>query len=202
MIKPVLLFEAILAIVLLFAVLNTLTAAAEEDASTVDPASAEQPTELSTDETAFVENPSPEQIPDDATLRKMKVRELKAILAKKGPNAECLACTSKQEYIDRIHETSDWPDAPPEDMDADDEDPPSPEELAAMFNKGRDSEEMARLRKNLEEAGIDPSNLFSTGDNFDADAFAKKFASWEEKRGASAGADDSPSSADDLKTEL
>lgn len=199
MIKPALLFEAILAIALLCAVLSTLTTAAEEDAHTVDPINAEQSSESGSGETASVENPSSEPIPDNATLRKMKVRELKAILARKGPDAECLACTSKQEYIDRIHETSVWPDVQPE--EADDDDTPSPEELAAMFKKGRDSEEMARLMKNLEEAGVDPSNLFSTDGNFDADAFAKKFASWEKKRGTSAGAD-VPPSGNDAKTEL
>lgn len=133
----------------------------------------------------------------------MKVRQLKALLAKKGPDAECVACTSKQEFVDRIRETADWPDVKQTDDDErNGTDDPKLEELAALFNKNKDPEEVEKIKKNLEAAGIDASNIFSTGGDFNADAFAKQFASWKSKRDPQAGADVPPSAKDEAHVEL
>ena len=43
------------------------------------------------------ESATPAPLPDDATLRKMKVKELKGLLARKGADAACVACTSRGE---------------------------------------------------------------------------------------------------------
>lgn len=111
------------------------------------------------------------EIPDDVTLLKMKVRELKEFLARKGSEADCVACTSKREYIDRIHETADWPDATPSPSSAD---PPlSDEEVQKLFAKTKDPEYMRELREKLKAAGIN-ADTFS-GQNIDADELAKKF---------------------------
>lgn len=130
-------------------------------------------------------DPVVEELPDDATLRKMKVRELKAILEKKGPEAMCLACTSKQEYIDRIRETADWPTVEKKES-ASDEDTLSMDQLRDLFNKGRDEEHIKDLKKRLRDAGIDTSNIF-TGADFDSEAFANQFKNWERAEDRKAG---------------
>lgn len=146
-----------------------------------------------------------EQLPDDATLLKMKVRELKAILERKGPDAQCLACTSKKEYVDRIHETADWPYMEKKDENLKDEIPkdgPSMEELKTMFNRP-DNEEMQNLMKKLKDAGIDASNVFS-GSDFDSDKFEEKIKNWKQQEPApeaGAGAADS-TAKDDSHVEL
>lgn len=112
------------------------------------------------------------EIPDDAALMKMKVRQLKEILGRKGPDADCLACTSKREYVDRIRETESWPDVTPTPP------PPPPEmskeEMDEFLKKTKDPEYMADLRKKLEEAGIDTKNIFM-GNDLDPEKL-KKFA--------------------------
>lgn len=118
-----------------------------------------------------------EGLPDDATLRKMKVKELKKLLAKKGPEAECVACTTKDEYVERIRETENWEDHVEEekDMKLGNDDAPSMEELQKMFGKGKESEEMIKLKESLKKAGIDPKNILNTAGDFDVEAFAKQF---------------------------
>lgn len=133
----------------------------------------------------------------------MKVRQLKALLEKKGPDAECVACTSKQEFVDRIRETANWPDVKQTDAEEGDRaDDLKLEELAALFNKDKSPEEVEKLKRNLEAAGIDTSNIFSTGGDFDADAFVKQFASRKNKHDSQAGADVPSSAKDDAHVEL
>lgn len=132
----------------------------------------------------------------------MKVRQLKALLAKKGSDAECLACTSKQEFVDRIRETADWPDVEQNNHQKPGENDPTLDELAALFNKDRSPEEVDKIKRNLEAAGIDASNIFSTGGNFDAEAFTKQFEAWQKNRDAAAAADAPASGNDDSHVEL
>lgn len=123
--------------------------------------------------------PAAEPLPDDATLLHMKVKELKELLARKGAVAECVACTSKREYVDRIHETADWPDVTPEPT----ADTPSEEELKNMFNKQGDIED---LKRKLKEAGIDTANIFKAGD-LNADELEKRFKKVDLEGGAQGG---------------
>lgn len=153
-------FLALLSVLLFIAA--TLCHASEE--AGVD-AEAGSTADSAGDESAF-------EIPDDAALLKMKVRQLKEILGRKGPDADCLACTSKREYVDRIRETESWPDVTPTPP------PPPPEmskeEMDEFLRKSEDPEYMADLRKKLEEAGIDTKNIFM-GNDFDPEKL-KKFA--------------------------
>lgn len=102
-------------------------------------------------------------LPDEAALLKMRVKDLKAFLQKKGADAACVACTSKQEYVSRIHETADWPDvtSSPEATAMGDE--PTMEDLQRMFSESQNDERIAGLKKQLEEAGIDTSKIFTAG---------------------------------------
>lgn len=100
-----------------------------------------------------------EAIPDEATLLTMKVKQLKELLEKKGPDAACLACTSKQEYVDRIRQTADWPTlaaaTPTAEMD------PSMEDLRNMFQGNNDDEQMKNLRDKLRDSGVNVDNIFT-----------------------------------------
>lgn len=137
------------------------------------------------------------ELPDDATLLKMKVRELKAILTKKGPDAACLACTSKAEFVERIRETADWPVVEEKKEEpAMGDDAPSMEELRAMFSKGRDDEQMKELKKNLEAAGIDTTNIFATGGGLNSEKFAEQFKEWDVKRAPDAQAKEEAAKVD------
>lgn len=140
------------------------------------------------------------EIPDYATLLKMKVRELKDILARKGSEADCVACTSKREYIDRIHETAGWPDATP--SPSSEEAPPlSDEEIQKLFAKTKDPEYMREMREKLKAAGINVDNLYS-GQNINTDEFGKKFRTINlENGGADQEQKDSDSSTTSSKTE-
>lgn len=104
---------------------------------------------------------------DDAALLKLKVRELKAMLAKKGPDAECVACTSKKEYVERIRETAEWPDAAvPEDLS----------DLDLGKIDGNREEEIEKLRQKLKDSGINAQMFMKGADGkFDEEAFAKQF---------------------------
>lgn len=137
----------ILSIAIAFAALIN-TVSAEESGTTTETV------KESTKDTTNVSDSEP--IPEDAKLLKMKVRELKAFLEKKGPEAECKACTSKREYVDRIRETADWPN-----VSKSDDDLPL-DEIQKLFAKGQNNEEMQKLRMELEKAGIDASNFIST----------------------------------------
>lgn len=139
----------LLSIVIAFSALINTVSAEEAATDTI-----KEPTK----DTTNISDPEP--IPDDAKLLKMKVRELKAFLEKKGADAECKACTSKREYVDRIRETADWPNVLKEEPKKDDELPL--DEIQKLFAKGQSSEEMEKLRKELEKAGIDASNFIST----------------------------------------
>lgn len=103
------------------------------------------------------------EMPDDLSLLKMKVRQLKDILRRKGDDADCVACTSKQEYVDRIHETASWPDVTPSPSaspELTEEDLKTREELEKLFSKKKDPAYMEEMKKKLEAAGIDPSQVF------------------------------------------
>lgn len=138
---------------------------------------------------------------DDTTLLKMKVRELKGFLDRKGADAACMACTSKREYVDRIRETMTWPDVTPEpepEKAMSDDDTPSMEELQKMFQKKEDTPEMIKLKEQLKAAGIDASVLSKGdfGNNFknvyDADnAKGNGDAATDDKGDEAASGDDS-----------
>lgn len=112
------------------------------------------------------------ELPDDAVLLKMKVRELKDILDRKGSDAECLACTSKREYVDRIRETASWPDVTPS-PSVEEAPPLSDDEIKKLFDKTKDPKYMADLKEKLRAAGINTDNLF-TGKDFNSKDFANK----------------------------
>lgn len=115
----------------------------------------------------------------------MKVKDLKAYIKKKG--TDCLACSSKQDLIDRAMEVKDWPDTPAEAP----KDEPSESELKDILDKmGSDKERMAKLRESLEKAGIDMSKL-SDSKIFSAEELAKVF------KKPPAGADEEEGAADD-----
>lgn len=187
-----------LSVVVAFAAVLAVVSAEEaaqpatDTTSAADAAGAAEPAFEKADKAADADPakvPEPVELPDDATLLKMKVRELKAILEKKGPDAACLACTSKKEYVDRIRETADWAAVEVKKEDAaGTEDAPSMEELKEMFTKGRDSEQMKKLKENLKAAGIDTSNIFSA-DGFDSERFAEQFKDWNVKPNADAEAE-------------
>lgn len=149
-------------------------------------------------EAKLEEEPEVVELPDEATLLKMKVRELKAILAKKGPDAACLACTSKAEFVERIRDTADWPVVAEkkEENQGEGDDAPSMEELRAMFSKGRDDEQMKELKKNLKAAGIDTSNIFATGGGLDSEKFAEQFKKWDLQRAPDAQAKEEAAKVD------
>lgn len=137
----------VLALVIAISITSLIAVVSAKEDSSASPAA----------ESPVADQKVPEPIPDNATLRKMKVKQLKQFLDRKGPKAACLACTSKGEYIDRIRETADWPDVTPEPTD----DEPTLEELQKMFSQGQDSEEIRKIKENLKAAGIDASNIFS-----------------------------------------
>lgn len=158
-------FALLLSIIIAFATLLTTVTAEESDQSG---------------------STTTEQQLDVEALLKMRVRELKAMLEKKG--AECVACTSKEEYVQRIQETLSWPDVTP----AATEEEPSIEELRGMFNGSANDDRVKQLKESLEKAGIDTSKLFMSAGGkggFDAEAFAKQFkhldANVSEPKGAS-----------------
>lgn len=115
-------------------------------------------------------------LPDDGTLLRMRVRELKAILEKKGPDAQCQACTTKQEYVDRIHETYSWPDATPSASPEVPPDAPSMEELQKMFaEQNKDSEDIRKLREELKKSGINADIVGNGMGKFNAEDLAKAY---------------------------
>lgn len=123
------------------------------------------------------------ELPDDAALLKMKVKELKQILSRKGSSADCLACTSKQEYVDRIHETLEWPDVTPSptpDTTFNMDDEKNKEELEKLFSKNKDPKYMAELKEKLKAAGIDTKNIFM-GDEINPDIIKTYKKSQEEE---------------------
>lgn len=103
--------------------------------------------------------------PDDATLLKMRVRELKEILARKGAEAECKACTTKQEFVDRIRETLGWADVTATPSPSAEESVPSMEELRKMFAQNEDNEYMKKLKEQLKQAGIN-ADVVGSGNKF------------------------------------
>lgn len=123
--------------------------------------------------------PAEAPVPAQAELRKMKVRELKAILDKKGPDAACIACTSKGEYIERIQETKSWPDVQPS---PDVADGPSVDDLHSD-DPAIDPERLARLKEMLKASGIDTSKLFSNTDgSFNDKELERQFKQFEAMR--------------------
>lgn len=126
-------------------------------------------------------------VPSDTLLLKMKVRELKALLAKKGPEAACVACTSKGEYVDRVRETAEWADVIIEAAQKDDS--PSVEELAKMFSGQQDSAEMEKIKADLKAAGVDTSNMFSAG-QLNKDSLEAEMKKWDAVNKAKGKGDD------------
>lgn len=104
-------------------------------------------------------------LPDDATLLKMRVRELKDMLSKKGAEAECKACTTKQEFVDRIRETFTWADVTESPSASAEESVPSMEELRKMFAQNQDNEYMRKLKEQLKQAGIN-ADVVGNGNGF------------------------------------
>lgn len=104
-------------------------------------------------------------LPDDATLLKLRVRELKDMLSKKGAEAECKACTTKQEFVDRIRETFTWADVSESPSASAEESVPSMEELRKMFAQNQDNEYMRKLKEQLKQAGIN-ADVVGNGNNF------------------------------------
>ncbi len=106
------------------------------------------------------------EVPDWSTMR---IKELKAFIAKKG--TECLACSSKEDLIERANEVKDWPDVEekPEQEEVD------PDKMKDILNElGSSEEKMQKLREELEKAGVDLSKL-GNGKVFDKDDLAKMF---------------------------
>lgn len=93
-------------------------------------------------------------LPDDATLLKMRVRDLKQLLQRKGADAECKACTTKQEFVDRIKETFTWSDVTATPSASAEESMPTMEELRKMFNRNEDNVDVKKLKEQLRKAGI------------------------------------------------
>lgn len=185
-----------------FAIALTFACCIALSSADADPASSPEKVVEATPEAP---TPEPTPLPDDATLLKMKVRQLKQMLLKKGADAECKACTSKGEYVDRIRETADWPDVT---LDAapSDEKMPSVEELQKMFANKDDTKYMEELKAKLKASGIDSSNLFAATGGLNPDQFAKGFK--EMNMGGKA-SNEEPSeeinvdaAADDVKPEL
>lgn len=170
----------------LIALCSRITCAEEEAATAADAASSEA---------------TATPLPDDQTLRKMKVSQLKALLAKKGPDAACLACTSRIEYVERIRETADWPDVTPSPAASD----PTKEELDRMFANQKDMPNMEELKRKLKEAGLDTSNIYTADDIGKMGGFKK--GGRKAKNGAKADANvdapsDSANADDNVQSEL
>jgi ARMET, C-terminal len=87
----------------------------------------------------------------NAALLKLKVRELKQMLARKG--AKCNACSSKHDLIERIEEVREWPDKEPEpSVDASDADPSF---NRADYDDSNMDETIQKIRKMMKEKGMD-----------------------------------------------
>lgn len=75
----------------------------------------------------------------DVDFGSMRVKQLKAFLDRKG--AECLACSSKEDLVQRATEVKDWPDAP--------EETPSEEEMREIFENLKTDDEKMKVRDEL-----------------------------------------------------
>lgn len=137
-------------------------------------------------------------------FKMMKVKELKAFLEKRG--ADCLACSSKSDFVDRALETRDWPEV---EIKVPETQKPGDVDVEQLLKDVKiDDEKMKKLREELEKSGLDTSKLFN-GNILNAQELAKVFkdrnpdfgeagAGEAGKGDASAGTEPK---ADDAKTE-
>ncbi len=107
----------------------------------------------------------------DVDFKAMKVKELKAFLKKRG--ADCLACSSKEDYVDRAIEIKDWPEVEQKDEKAPEFDAVN---FGDLFKDGNMDEEerMKKLKEALEKSGVDTSKLFN-GNVLNAEELGKVF---------------------------
>lgn len=100
------------------------------------------------------------ELGNEKELATMRVKELKVLLAKKGDIASCVACTTKQEFVDRVLETADWAEVSVEASSGD----VSVEDLQKLFKQSQDNVHIDSLREKLKAAGIDTSKILSSDD--------------------------------------
>lgn len=108
------------------------------------------------------------EVPDWSSMR---IKELKAFIAKKG--TECLACSSKEDLIERANEVKDWPDVEEKKPETEEVDP---DKMKDILNElGSSEEKMQKLREELEKAGLDLSKMGGNGKIFDKEDLEKVF---------------------------